>query len=349
MHRMHPDEDSQTTLSKWPFILGDGLLVAMALAIAVLGDWQSGQLGHWQVASCVMAVALGAALYVLPYIVEFRVRTAERAQDRSAEVQVLLRQVKALDGALDALETRLDALAAGRGEEGTSIAEKELMDRVDAKLEASAAKQAKLVADLEEVRNTCRESIAHDDKSSLETEAPKGLDTRPPEKPQREQAPSVERLKREPRKRHQPDGKGLLKRAIKENPDGSASAVTRIIESESGPRADGPKESGLLFDAGPSPVPVQKKRLKKNDTVLTASIFIGIGNKPFVRGSGAGLSWDAGQPMEFQEIGKWRWVAPEGLATTVEFQLYRNDEDPDLSGKYTLDPGQRVEIEPVFD
>jgi hypothetical protein len=67
-----------------------------------------------------------------------------------------------------------------------------------------------------------------------------------------------------------------------------------------------------------------------------------------LRGSGGGLSWEKGILMEFQEIGKWRWVAPSDLDTAVEVQIFRNDEDPDQSGKYTLDPGQKLEVSPVF-
>ena len=87
---MQSDDDFQTTLSKWPFILGDVLLVATALAIAILGDWQ---LSTWQVVSCVISVALGAALFVLPYIIEFQVRLREEAEDRTANVRVLQRHI----------------------------------------------------------------------------------------------------------------------------------------------------------------------------------------------------------------------------------------------------------------
>ena len=38
-----------------------------------------------------------------------------------------------------------------------------------------------------------------------------------------------------------------------------------------------------------------------------AKVKIGIGNKPFLRGEGPGLSWEEGVPMNFVEIGKWSW------------------------------------------
>ena len=52
--------------------------------------------------------------------------------------------------------------------------------------------------------------------------------------------------------------------------------------------------------------------------------------------------------MDFEEIGKWRWVAPPRMEEAIELQLYRNDEDADRKGKYTLEPGQKLEIVPVF-
>jgi hypothetical protein len=96
------------------------------------------------------------------------------------------------------------------------------------------------------------------------------------------------------------------------------------------------------------PVATRRARTKANDTVFTASILIGIGNKPFLRGSSGDLSWQTGIPMDFEEIGKWRWVAPADLDGPVEVQIYRNDEDPDRKGRHTLEPGQKLEVTPVF-
>ena len=76
--------------------------------------------------------------------------------------------------------------------------------------------------------------------------------------------------------------------------------------------------------------------------------MIGIGNKPFLRGSGGGLSWERGVPMDFEEIGKWRWIAPADLEEPVEVQVYRNDKDGDRKGRYTIEPGQKLEVSPVF-
>ena len=104
---MHTEEDDLITLSKWPFYLGDILLVATALAIAILRDWD---LSTGQIAACVSAVALGAALFVLPFIVEFQIRVREEREDRSSELRVLQRQLKEHASALETAGDRIVAV-----------------------------------------------------------------------------------------------------------------------------------------------------------------------------------------------------------------------------------------------
>ena len=91
-----------------------------------------------------------------------------------------------------------------------------------------------------------------------------------------------------------------------------------------------------------------KKSSKKANTVVRVHALIGIGNKPYIRGSGGGLNWEQGIMMDFQEIGKWRWEAPANLDSATEVQIYFNDEDPDTQGKQTLEFGKHLEIEPKF-
>ena len=401
---MYPENDSKTTLSKWPFVVGDALLVATALAIAVLGDWQ---LTNWQVASCVIAVALGAGLFVLPYVVEFRVRVGEEAEDREVELRIFERQIRNLMDSVDELDRRLTTSANESREAELKQIESQQPD--ESRLRGIEEKLAALSA-----QPSTEESgpvVEADASAPAETVQPV------PEKPQREKPPTLERSKRESRVRHRPDEPRLLERAIDNKPDSSSSAVTRIIGAKTKPSpppdvdgssneateqtenegieagqdpVDSPKESTadsnleedpdstppaatleesadtpeateqgaqdapeqtseeMLFAEDSLPTPEPKKRVKKKDTVLTASIFIGIGNKPYVRGSGAGLSWEQGQEMEFQEIGKWRWVAPVEMGAPVELQIYRNDTDADQSGTYRLEPGEKLDVSPVF-
>ncbi|MEO0510232.1 MAG: hypothetical protein AAF065_10280 [Verrucomicrobiota bacterium] len=430
---MHPDDDSQTTLSKWPFILGDILLVTTALAIAILGEWQ---LTEWQIASCVIAVALGAALFVLPYIVEYQVRVREEQEDRAGDLRVLERHVLSAEQAIDGIDARIRALeaaaasAASAGEPNFVLA-----DVFGQKLEQLAkerAAQDNVIGALEKeiealpnkipvafdpaILEPLQERLTALEKrpvASLPKEIPVPVKTAdlkaedspgPPARKKvlakpKKTVSQIERPKRSTRERHKPEESRLLNRAIKEKQDSSSSAVSRIIESSpqeelvekkspQAPKKEAvesskeeasqpapekketpakvakpePKEetidlnaevpvldsSDMLFDEPALTSPARKTRAKKTDAVLTASVFIGIGNKPYLRGNGAGLNWDKGVAMEFQEIGKWRWVASPDLDGELEVQLYRNDEDPDKSGKYKLKPGQKLEVSPVF-
>lgn len=114
--------------------------------------------------------------------------------------------------------------------------------------------------------------------------------------------------------------------------------------------SDKTSEPDLSLDSAPEEnvsVPA-KKRSKKADTVVRVHALIGIGNKPYIRGSGGGLNWEQGVVMDFQEIGKWRWEAPADVDSAIEVQIYCNDEDPDTQGKQTLQPGENLEIESKF-
>lgn len=497
---MHPEDDSQTTLSKWPFIVGDVLLVATALAIGILGNWQ---LTNLQVATCVVAVALGAGLFVLPYIVEFQVRIREEKEDRAADLRILEKHILSAEQAQGTMEKRIRALeseASGDGQPNAALLE--LADQKIARLEAACAEQDEAIQALRktldelpreapaafdpkvlkpiEARLQALESrpepvIPADPTPKKKDEAKKDAAPKDIPKPQA-QVSQIERPKRAARERHGPEESRLLKRAISDKSHTSSAAVSRIIGTkeketkkhpepeakdaapemkdkaaavedskekepvQKEPEAASPKpepsvdsevaneappqekhevslsaeatspileeaatgeeeeraietsakatepktepklekepeaeeaakkevsnsdekekastepskaEEGedLLFDNEKITTTVIRTKAKKNDAVLTASVFIGIGNKPYLRGSGGGLNWDSGVVMEFQEIGKWRWVAPSDLEGELELQIYRNDEDPDTSGKYKLQPGQKLDVTPVF-
>lgn len=566
---MQSDEDTQTTLSKWPFIVGDVLLVITALAIAILGDWQ---LSHVQVASCVIAVALGAGLFVLPYIVEFQVRVREEAEDRSADLNVLKRQLAQaetqfgaisrradalesamtdlvqkiqsepdLSGALQGLEMKLTAL--DHTQESQSRQLKGMIPQIDTiekqvgvtveKLASTATQMDGLAPQLDVLSQALKAKAELDALQALQGElatlreqveqmpakhTPTTVVAESSGEPKAETESGMEPPLQKTRKRRT-SGSRLLQRAIAGKQGNSSSAVSRIIAAKShrsvvpaaaepeAPAKDGavdtpqqvldpqteeqknvpvaadaqpeavPEVAGKDGDEGPASSPVlvesvseeedaaitaasdaepkveqvelvvesdmdtakivepkaeleepteveavatpdddvesedttenegiaenegsaetedsaenegsaetdpegaveaaepvaavkvepqqepdiepnsvafiTKGRVltQKSNTGVTASVFIGIGNKPFIRGGGAGLNWESGVAMEFEEIGKWTWHAPIDLEAPIEVQLYRNDQDPDTHGRFILKPGQRLELSPAF-
>ena len=419
---MQSDDDFQTTLSKWPFILGDVLLVATALAISILGDWQ---LSNWQVASCVISVALGAALFVLPYIIEFQVRLREEAEDRTADLRILQRRIVSAQEQVEAMVERMETFEAGLSnlvhaqQPDAAVPAQALEQKIDPLNKEQAEQSAQLKVLAKQV-----EALAKSPDAKADTSSAQVVESPDPDMPAEEKVEEPEKVapvevtpdeaktkkKRAPRKPRKPEP-SLLQRAIEQKQDKSSEAVSRIIESKSkkspaeAVHADEPtqgapqpeteksakvnkaKEPSPAAEEGevktetpkvekevpesqdgatiPSPedetaesedmfgdvVPSKVKkrvRTKKSDSAVVASVFIGIGNKPFVRGSGAGLNWDKGIAMEFVEIGKWQWIPPAELKEPVELQLFRNDEDVDSTGKYTLEPGQQLALSPVF-
>lgn len=449
---MQTDDDLQTTLSKWPFVLGDVLLVTTALTVAIKGEWQ---MTNWQVAFCVMAVALGAVIFVVPYIVEFQVRVREEREDRSADVRVLQRQVGNTKERLEILADLIESLelglqkVSGRQPEGSDVSQDlsafsdklsaieekvaEQLGRLDSLneevtvLTSKADSGVKPTAEMDELRSgladlkTQVSALAEKaDRVDASEEAIK-----PPARAEKVAHPHKAAKKSRKRRTSEPR---LLKRAIELKQDSASVAVSRIIESKSKPSEDPKAEAQEVEPTVPSPkkeavqneeaslkpeatapdptpkseepqravnpdpilsveptmidpvhgirvaespkaesaeepespktpelfketIPVKEKtaaRLKRNETGVVASVFIGIGNKPYVRGDGAGLNWETGVAMEFEEIGKWRWTAPVDAKKPFEIQLFRNDEDPDSSGKYTVNPGQRLDVSPNF-
>lgn len=106
-----------------------------------------------------------------------------------------------------------------------------------------------------------------------------------------------------------------------------------------------PSQAELMADI--PEMPKSKPKKAKGVTTLIAQVLIGIGNKPYVRGTGPGLSEDEGVPMEFLEIGKWQWVAPNS-DEPVTVRIYKNDEAPAEGDPIEIPAGQRRSVAPKF-
>ena len=427
---MHSDPEPQLTLSKWPFYLGDLLLLSIALTIAILADWQ---LADLQVAYCVVAVALGSGLFCLPYIVEYRMRFLEVADDREAQLRVLHRQLQQFEAVLAEQSAVLSELSTQAN--GSSTTEQLLSAALDQltklqQVQATTAEDlAALQAQFEQSSERLKQAIrAQDTWNAL----PQQFSEMQAELTQRRAAlealetrllkieSTTARVGQPPQKGHD-SGKPaqaksrLLKRAIEDKQDSGSAAVSRILQAKAAPAEQklasaeatpsGPSQAqaktaavedaelgkgnaasvdvpaaqveptaasaavpaappeatehpapqelnpapDLLFDALPdAPSSAPKQRSKKTDSTVVVHALIGIGNKPYLRGSGGGLSWEQGVAMEFQEIGKWRWVAPAELKAAIEVQVYCNDEEPDQQSPQRLEPGGQLELRPTF-
>jgi hypothetical protein len=81
-------------------------------------------------------------------------------------------------------------------------------------------------------------------------------------------------------------------------------------------------------------------------TTIEAKIDVGFGNQLFLRGQGAGLSWDQGVPLECVDSQTWRLTVP--AQEKLLFKLLINDSIWAKGEDVVVTPGQRVEITPAF-
>ena len=144
-----------------------------------------------------------------------------------------------------------------------------------------------------------------------------------------------------------PDTNALLKRFDSEFEIKQAEKKLSKQEHKKEKKSDDEKvETEMLFDD--LPISRGKIKPKKGDTVITVNALIGIGNTPYLRGDGAGLSQDKGIAMHYVEIGKWQYVITD-LDETLNFSVLKNDiTSPQGESNFTINAGERKELNLFF-
>jgi hypothetical protein len=85
---------------------------------------------------------------------------------------------------------------------------------------------------------------------------------------------------------------------------------------------------------------------KAAGVAIKAKIDVGFGNTLFIRGSGAGLSWNKGTALACVAPDAWSIVlAAEGL---VSFKFLLNDQKWSTGKDYVASPGDTVTVTPAF-
>jgi hypothetical protein len=257
-------------------------------------------------------------------IAEVEISTQKAAEASAVAVaQRASAEINTLKAALAALEKKVQEAAADQSNDALN----ELTEKVDALAttvravvaDADEAAQT-LESELKSVREEFKKADKSTDKSVDKVEA--SLDAIRAEVREIRTNPSVASAPSSP-SATAPETEAVSAPAEIEQDE---EVIEEIEEEETAPAASTPEPAA----AG-------------TGTALIVNLMIGIGNKPFVRGTGPGLSQDKGVPMSFLGIGRWQWVSPDPEApATVE--VWKNDQSP-MGEPLHISGGEPLEVD----
>lgn len=125
----------------------------------------------------------------------------------------------------------------------------------------------------------------------------------------------------------------------------SKKSVSPAAKSGSHTRTTRPKKSAARSSVAPRVA--SSLRPKPAATSITARVDVGFGNHLYLRGAGAGLSWDHGMAMDC--VAPDRWVATlKDASHPVAFKVLINDETWCQGTDYLVEPGRTVTVSPSF-
>ena len=241
------------------------------------------------------------------HLAETRARAAADHQALQSRLERLTEDLAAGRGALDALAAKVDALPSNPSE--ASAPATDVADR-DAEPEADG-EVVEVEDEEEEMKDTEEAEEQEEDEEAEDTEEAEET----------------------------------------EDEEVGAEPVPEPLASEPGAEESAPEpEPQPEVAPEPEPAPVARTVVASEDdatgTCLIVNLMIGIGNKPFVRGSGPGLSEDAGVPMQFLAIGRWLWRSPDASAGAT-VQVWKNDKAP-LGEPVHVPAGETRELDEDF-
>lgn len=97
---------------------------------------------------------------------------------------------------------------------------------------------------------------------------------------------------------------------------------------------------------GKTKTATEKAKAAPVTTTIEARIDVGFGNNLFVRGQGAGLSWELGTPLKCLDGRTWQWSAKANSKLT--FKLLLNDAVWAKGDDVVVPPGRKIAIVPAF-
>jgi hypothetical protein len=99
--------------------------------------------------------------------------------------------------------------------------------------------------------------------------------------------------------------------------------------------------------AAPSGAPSIVVKPKGARVTIIAKIDVGFGNALFIRGDGAGLSWERGKLLGCASGDTWTLVL-SGVEEPFSFKFLVNDETWSADPNFEAAPGDTVTVTPVF-
>jgi hypothetical protein len=355
---MKHDPATPPTVARWPFYLGDIILLGIACISILYGGVPLPAANVVIAVACTLA---GIGLLLAPYLLEYEaklkiavqssrelseaqakrlVHVAEQLNNVVSRSQSTEEQAGAALGNLeelsDKLAAQIDDLSQAIGREKESN-EKDPTGEIRTLLHERGRQIEGLAVKLSSIEKALIELAKREASSAPAPVKPPPVVPAPAPEPVRaETKPTVpQKSAAEPEPEPEREKTVVEEAKVAKTPKPRATPEPSVPQSE---LEFSPKETG------------QKTKSNGNGgstTALVATAYIGIGNKLFLRGEGPGLSWDKGQLMEFLAIGKWGWKTTDASAP-VSCKIYRNDEAPMLDDNIVIDPGERAEIAPRF-
>ena len=135
--------------------------------------------------------------------------------------------------------------------------------------------------------------------------------------------------------------KGCAKMKTTNTEKKATPAVTKKTATKATPK------TAVTKKAPAKKAPAATKKAAKKVTRIVANVDVGWGNMLYIRGEGAGLSWEQGVPMLCENGTEWHWTA-ETDAEPISFKFLVNDEIWAAGENVTINAGDVHISTPTF-
>jgi len=116
---------------------------------------------------------------------------------------------------------------------------------------------------------------------------------------------------------------------------------TRLVKSKK------TRKKIALESAPAQPAPNARPSLQPMTTTIEVKVDVGIGNELFIRGEGAGLSWDKGELLRCVDRSTWTWSTAKAQDRLV-YKILVNDQVWSQGENLVAETGTKTEVVPAF-